>query len=83
MKLFGREVLFASPSKCDIVIFDESNSHIVRSVINTKYSIGIWNMRPENIFVGAKIIGQFLKELSQFNITESLSHHRGLIFGIK
>lgn len=82
MKLFGREVLFASPLKCNIVIFDECNSHIVRSVINTKYSIGVWNMRPEDIFVGANIIGQFLKELSQFNITESRSHPRGLIFGI-
>ena len=39
-------------------------------------------MRPEDIFVGANIIVQFLKELSQFKITESRSHHRGLIFGI-
>jgi len=52
MTLFGRRVLFSSPNPCDVLIFDECNSHHVRQVINKKYRVGVFNMRPEDIFLG-------------------------------
>mgnify|MGYP000005719349 FL=1 len=52
MTLFGRRVFFSSPKPCDVLIFDECNSQHVRRVINKKYRVGVFNMRPEDIFLG-------------------------------
>ena len=82
MKLFGRMVLFSSPKPCDILIFDECNSQHVRRVISKKYSIGIFNMRPEDIFLGTSVLVRFLKELLKFSLKEVRKNHRGFLYGV-
>lgn len=82
MILFGRRVLFSSPKPCDVLIFDECNSQYVRRVINKKYSIGIFNMRPEDIFFGMGVMVQFSKELLKFSLEEVRKHHRGFLHGV-
>ena len=82
MILFGRRVLFSSPKPCDVLIFDECNSQHVRRVINNKYSIGIFNMRPEDIFFGMGVMVQFSKELLKFSLEEVRKHHRGFLRGV-
>lgn len=82
MRLFGKKLIFSSPSQTDIVIFDECNSHIVRKVINPIYSIGVFHVRPFNIFLGILVVLQLLKELLKFSLKESIQHHRGLFYGI-
>ena len=82
MTLFGRRVLFSSPKPCDVLIFDECNSQHVRRVINKKYSIGIFNMRPEDIFFGMGVMVQFSKDLLKFSLEEVRKHHRGFLHGV-
>ena len=82
MTLFGRRVFFLSPKPCDVLIFDECNSQYVRRVINKKYSIGIFNMRPEDIFFGMGVMVQFSKELLKFSLEEVRKHHRGFLRGV-
>ena len=82
MTLFGRRVLFSSPNPCDVLIFDECNSHHVRQVINKKYSVGVFNMRQEDIFLGIGVIVQFSKELLKFSLEEARKNHRGFLYGV-
>jgi|GEM_PF-3586017 len=80
--LFGRRVLLSSPEPCDVLIFDECNSQYVRRVINKKYSISIFNMRPEDIFFGMGVMVQFAKELLRFSLKEVREHHRGFLYSV-
>ena len=79
MTLFGRRLFFSSPKLCDILIFDECNSQHVRRVINKKYSVGVFNMRTEDIFLGKNVVALFIKELLRFDLREVKLHHRGLL----
>jgi len=82
MTLLGRRVLFSSPKACDVLIFDECNSQHVRRVINKKYSVSIFNMRPEDIFLGIGVIVQFSKELLRFSLKEVRKNHRGFLYSV-
>jgi len=82
MKLFGRRALFSSPKPSDVLIFDECNSQHVYRVINKKYSISIFNMRPEDIFFGMGVMVQFAKELLRFSLKEVRKHHRGFLYSV-
>ena len=82
MILFGRRVLFSSPKPCDVLIFDECNSQHIRRVINKKYSVGVFNMRPKDIFLGIGVIVQFSKELLNFSLEEVRKNHRGFLYGV-
>ena len=82
MTLFGRRVLFLSPKPCDVLIFDECNSHHVRQVINKKYSVGVFNMRPQDIFLGKGVIIQFIKELVKFSLKEVKLQNRGFFHSV-
>ena len=82
MTLFGRRVLFSSPKSRDVLIFDECNSQHIRRVINKKYSVGVFNMRPKDIFLGIGVIVQFSKELLNFSLEEVRKNHRGFLYGV-
>ena len=62
----------------DIVIFDETNSHIVRQALSTHHSIAVFNVRPEDIWIGGSIIYNFFFFLRKFNFREALKGRRGL-----
>jgi len=82
MILFGSRVLFSSPKSANGLIFDECNSQYVRRVINKKYSVSIFNMRPEDIFLGIGVIVQFSKELLRFSLKEVRKNHRGFLYSV-
>ena len=81
MKILSRNCFFKSPEPVDILIFDECNSHIARRVISDKYSIGVFNLRPEDFFLGSSVIFKFLKGLISFDSRE-IKHQRGFLFGV-
>ena len=51
VKIFGRNIVFKNPLKVDILIFDECNSEYVKTVLDKKYSVGIFKMRPYEIIL--------------------------------
>ncbi len=82
LKIFGRNVILGNPSIVDIVIFDECNNQDVRRVLNAKYSVGVFNMRPYEFLVGPSIIMNAILCIHHFSLKEVLEYPRGLIFGV-
>lgn len=70
MKLFNREICFCDLPQSDIVVFDESHLKLIANYILSGYSLFVYNMRPEKIYINAPIIYQFLKSLRFFNWSE-------------
>lgn len=69
MKIFGKQFMFRDPLQVDIVIFDETNSEMVRKSINKNYSVGIFYQRkPSGIFIGIKVLINFIRNLGYFQI---------------
>ncbi len=67
MRIFGRKVILSSPECFDVVIFDECNSDIILNVINNKHSVGIFNMRPEEIFISIEVATRFINNILKSN----------------
>lgn len=82
MKIFGRNIIIRNPSIVDIVIFDECNAHYVKRVLNAKYSVGIFKMRPYEILVAPSIIMNALQCIHHFSLKEALEYPRGILFGV-
>ena len=82
MKIKGRRVIFGDPRPADVLIFDEVNSQYVSQAINKKYSIGIFNVRPEDIFIGPRVFLHFLRLLPGIRFKEIKSSERGWLIGL-
>ena len=82
MKIFGRNFILGNPSIVDIVIFDDCNAQYVKRVLNTKYSVGIFKMRPHEILIAPSIIINAILCIHHFNLKEALQYPRGIIFGV-
>ena len=82
MKIKGRRVIFGDPKPVDILIFDEVNSQYVRQAINKKHSIGIFHVRPEDIFIGPRVFLHFLGLLPGMYFKELKSSNRGWLIGL-
>jgi surface carbohydrate biosynthesis protein len=82
MKIFGRNFIFQNPSTVDIVIFDEINAQYVKRVVNLKYSVGIFKMRPCEILVAPSIFINVILCIHHFSLNEALTHPRGFPFGV-
>lgn len=82
MKIKGRRVIFGDPKPVDVLIFDEVNSQYVRQVINPKYSVLVFNMRPEDIFIGPRVIFNFLRNLGDIHFKEAWHSERGKLIGL-
>ncbi len=81
MKILGRTVRFGDPESADIVIFDECNSNIVRKALNKKYSVAVFNTRPEDIWLGLNVIFYFFIFFGQLQFKEGVKHRRGFVMG--
>jgi surface carbohydrate biosynthesis protein len=81
MKILGRQIRLGDPKPADIVIFDEDNSHLVRRVLNAKYSIVVFNQRPEDIWIGVGIFVNIIRNLGCFQFKDALVHRRGIVIG--
>ena len=82
MKIKGRRVIFGDPKPVDILIFDEVNSQYVRQAINKKHSIGIFHVRPEDVFIGPRVFLNFLGMLPGMYFKELKSSNRGWLIGL-
>ena len=82
MKIFGRTILFGNPRKVDIVIFDECNNQYLRRILNVKYCIGLFKMRPYEFLVAPSIIMNAIQCIHHFSLKEAFEYPRGLIFGV-
>ena len=63
MLLFNREICFSRPPKCDIVIFDETNSKYIADYILGGLPYYIYEVRPGKIFISPLVIYYFLMSL--------------------
>ena len=82
MKFFGRKVKFRNPGKVDIVIFDECNNEYARQILNPKYSIGVFKMRPYEIFFAPSIILNVILCIHHFSLKYAFAYPRGPVFGV-
>ena len=82
MKIKGRRIIFKDPKAADILIFDEVNSQYVRQVINPKYSVLVFNIRPEDIFIGPNVIFNFLRHIGGIHFKEAWHSERGKLIGL-
>jgi len=81
MKVLGRDIRLGDPESADIVIFDETDNYHVRKALNKNYSIAIFNRRPEDIWIGFRVVLYFFRFLSQFSFKEAIKHRRGFLIG--
>ena len=82
MKIFGRRIRLGDPKPVDIVIFDEECSNVVRIVLNKHYSVGIFNQRPEDIWIGSGVVLKFFQCLGQLQPKKAIEHRRGFLVGM-
>jgi surface carbohydrate biosynthesis protein len=82
MRIFGRNFIFKNPLKVDILIFDECNSEYVKTVLNEKYSVGIFRVRPYEIILTPLIIKNFIKGIRQIGFENSCTRSRGIVYGL-
>ncbi len=81
MRILGRTLRFGDAEPADIVIFDETNSQYIRKVLNKKYRVSVFKVRPEEIRVGYNVILYFIKFLSDLKLEEMLNNKRGIAVG--
>ena len=62
MNFFNR-FFFTNLKSVDILIFDETNNHILEKVINQKYTFSIYKQRPAVFYVTFKILMKFIINL--------------------
>lgn len=81
MRIKGRKLIFANPKKVDVLIFDEVNSQYILKIINNKYRVGIFKTRPEDVYLGLKVLINFLRMLHNFHLKEAWHSERGKLIG--
>ena len=72
---------FTSPSKKNIIIFDELQADLINKIINPRYSSIVIKRRSPEYFVSFNVIKNFIFNLSNFNIYNISSSPRGIIKG--
>ena len=65
MKIFNN-ILFKNPKKCDVLIFDESNSHYLNDYVLKGIVSTIYEIRSKKFYVSGRIICFFIKSLYLF-----------------
>lgn len=82
MRLFGKQVRVGNQATVDIVIYDECNSQYVRKILNPLYRVGIFRMRPYELWVSLKIVLNTVKCCSHFSLAEARLCPRGWLIGL-
>ena len=82
MKVFGREIRFGTPENADIVIFDECNHEIVRKVLDPQYSVAVFKVRPEELWVSIRVLLFTLRFLYQVDLVRAATYQFGLVRGL-
>ena len=81
MKIKSRKLIFRNPTKVDVLIFDEVNSKYILEIINKKYRVSVFKNRPEDIYIGQKVLINFLKSIPSLQFKEAWNSKRGKFIG--
>lgn len=82
MNIFGKKIRFKNPEKADIVIFDECNCEYVRRVLDAKYKVEVFKMRPYEIWIAPVVVYNFIININQIKIKDAIVHSSGLLYGL-
>jgi surface carbohydrate biosynthesis protein len=82
MKIFGRKVAFTIPAPVDVVIFDETNAHIVSDLIDSDLKSLIYKNRPEEIWINHRILYHFICCMKFFRFSFIKKFNRGITRGV-
>jgi hypothetical protein len=75
-------VNFSRPSTSDVIIFDETNAHLVESVIPKGLTVSIYKMRPMEFYITPRIFFSFIKNLKYFTFRNGVASNRGWFYKI-
>ena len=73
---------FSRPSTSDVIIFDETNAHLVESVIPKGLTVSIYKMRPMEFYITPKILLSFIRNLKYFTFRNGVASNRGWFYKI-
>jgi surface carbohydrate biosynthesis protein len=82
MTLLGRRIFLRSPSKVDIVLFDEALESFLLRTLNPKYSVEIFYQRPEDIWIGVTVFVNFIRNIGKLKWDDISSHPLGVFRGL-
>ena len=79
---YVKSIHFSKPSTSDIVIFDETNSTLIESVIPDGLTISIFYMRPMEFYITPMILFNFIRNLNNFKFRSGAASNRGWLYKI-
>jgi len=82
MKISGYHIRFKSPSNSDVIIFHRTNSNFVRKVVDLGDSIQVYSPNSNELFLGIKILKNFIKIFFSHDLKKNIEHQNGKIFGL-
>lgn len=77
MPIFSNLISFVSPKYSDVIIFDETNSIIIKDIIPEIYSLSVYKTRPVKIVLTYKILLRFFMNLKDLKIFKKYTSNKG------
>jgi len=78
----NRKIHYQSPPSSDIVIFEKTGSRRIQNLILPEMPVFVFDSRLDDIFLGFRVVGRFLLNLSHFkikSIKNSSTRLRGIV----
>lgn len=82
MTLFGRVLRFGDPESADVVIFDETGADELRKAIHPRHRVAVFPVRPDEVWMGFRVAGAFIRLVPGIRIAEARRHPRGVTRGL-
>lgn len=77
---FFKKISFSNPRRAEIVIFDETNAHLVREVIPENFTTSIFRARPVEIHITPRIFFNFIVNLKYLKFKRDVISHKNLLY---
>ena len=77
-----KNIYFSRPEPAEIIIFDETNSDVIRGVIPENFTISVFRMRPMEIYITPRILFNFIQNLKYFKFRNGVASNRGWFYKI-
>jgi len=82
VRVFGRALKWGNPKAAGIVIFDETNSHIVRRALPDGYAVTVLSVGPEDLRVSVRIALWAVRLVGRLSFGDAREHPLGTLRGI-
>lgn len=79
---FCKKINFSKPEFVEIIIFDETNSNVIRGVIPENFTVSLFKMHPMEIYITPRILFNFIRNLKYFKFRKGVASNRGLFYKI-